>query len=134
MSTETRGIEIRYNWLRFMYACTIVLAGSTGLGQLLGFNLTGYPAQEPIWAGAGYSMMLALAIASVLGLRAPLRFSPVLLLQLTYKVIWFVAIFIPLSIVGQLPSYAISTAILWIAFVVGDLIAIPFRYLLAKGQ
>ncbi len=77
---------------------------------------------------------MALAIASVLGLRAPLRFSPVLLLQLTYKVIWFVAIFIPVSIAGQLPSYAIGTAILWIAFVVGDLIAIPFRYLFAKGQ
>ena len=134
MSTDSKGIKVRYNWLKFMYACTIVFAGSTGLGQLLGFNLTGYPAQEPIWAGAGYSMVLALAIASVLGLRAPLRFSPVLLFQLTYKVIWFVAIFIPLSIVGQLPSYAIGTAILWIAFVVGDLIAIPFRYLFAKGQ
>ena len=133
MSTGSEGIKVRYSWLKFMYACTIIFAGSTGLGQLLGFNLTGYPAQEPIWAGAGYSMMLALAIASVLGLRAPLRFSPVLLFQLTYKVIWFVAIFIPLSIVGQLSSYAISTAILWIAFVVGDLIAIPFRYF-AKAQ
>jgi hypothetical protein len=137
MSTETKGIKVRYNWLRFMYAYTIVFAGSTGLGCLVApstLNLLGYPAQEPIWAGVGYSMMLALAIASILGLRAPLKFSPVLLLQLTYKVIWFIAIIIPLSIAGHLPSYAIGTCILFATFVVGDLIAIPFRYLFAKAQ
>jgi hypothetical protein len=85
MSIDYEEIKVRYNWLKFMYACTIIFAGSTGLGQLLGFNLIGYPTQEPIWGGAGYSMMLALAIASVLGLRAPLRFSPVLLFQLTFS-------------------------------------------------
>jgi hypothetical protein len=138
MSTETKGINVRYNWLKFMYAYTIAFAGSTGLGLLVApstvLNLLGYPAQEPIWAGVGYSMMLALAIASILGLRAPLKFSPVLLLQLTYKVIWFVAIIIPLSIAGHLPSYAIGTSVLFATFVVGDLIAIPFRHLFAKGQ
>ena len=79
-------------------------------------------------------MTLAFAIASVFGLRAPLEFSPALLIELAYKVIWFIAIFIPVSIVGQLPSCAIRTAIIFAAFVVGDLIAIPFRYLFAKGQ
>jgi len=138
MSTETKGIKVRYNWLKFMYAYTIVFAGSTGLGFLVApstvLNLLGYPAQEPIWAGVGYSMMLALAIVSILGLRAPLRFSPVLLLQLTYKLVWFIAIIIPLSIAARLPSYAIGTCILFATFVVGDLIAIPFRYLFAKPQ
>jgi hypothetical protein len=43
MSTETKGINVRYNWLEFKFACAIVFAGSAGLGQLLGFNLTGYP-------------------------------------------------------------------------------------------
>jgi len=138
MSTETKGIKVRYNWLKFMYAYTIVFAGSTGLGLLVApsavLNLLGYPAQEPILAGVGYSRDLAFAIASVLGLRAPLKFSPVLLLQLTYKVIWFIAIIIPLSIAGRLPSYAIGISILFATFVVGDLIAIPFRYLFAKRQ
>jgi hypothetical protein len=138
MSTETKGIKVRYNWLKFMYAYTIVFAGSIGLGFLVApstmSNLLGYPAQEPILAGVGYSRDLAFAIASVLGLRAPLKFSPVLLLQLTYKVIWFIAIIIPSSIAGPLPSYAIGISILFATFVVGDLIAIPFRYLFARGQ
>jgi len=134
MSTETKGIKVRYNWLKFMYVCTIVFGGVFGLGQLLGFNLTGYPPQEPIWAGVGYSMTLAVAVLAVFGLRAPLRFSPVLLVEVIYKVIWFIAIIIPVSIAGQVPSYVINTAVVYAAFVVGDLIAIPFGYLFAKGQ
>jgi hypothetical protein len=134
MSTETKGIKVRHNWLKFMYVCTIVVGGSVGLGQLLGFNLTGYPAQEPVWAGVGYSMTLAVAVLAVFGLRAPLRFSPVLLVEVIYKVIWFIVIFIPVSIAGQLPSYVINTAIVYAAFVVGDIVAIPFRYLFTKGQ
>lgn len=133
MLTETKGIKVRQNWLKFMYAYTIVFAGFTGLGLVYPvLSLFGYPAQEPIWAGVAYSLYSALTIASILGLRSPLKFSPVLLLQLTYKVIWFIAIFIPLSIAGQLPSHAIGTSIVFATFVVGDLIAIPFRYLLSK--
>ena len=137
MSTETRGIKVRYNWLRFMYVYTIVVAGSIGLGCLVApsmLNLLGFPAQEPVWAGVGYTVLLAFAIVSILGLRAPLRFSPVLLLSLAYKVTWFIAILVPLLIAGRLPSYAMSTGILFATFVVGDLIATPFRYLFAKGQ
>jgi hypothetical protein len=137
MSTETKGIKVRYNWLKFMYVYTIVVAGSIGLGCLVApsmLNLLGFPAQEPVWAGVGYSVLFAFAIVSILGLRAPLRFSPVLLLSLTYKVTWFIAILVPLLIAGRLPSYAMSTGILFATFVVGDLIAIPFRYLFAKRQ
>jgi hypothetical protein len=138
LSTETKGIKVRYNWLRFMYVYTIVVAGSIGLGCLVApstvMNLLGFPAQEPVWAGVGYSVLLAFAVASILGLRAPLRFSPVLLLSLTYKVTWFIAILAPLLIAGRVPSYAILTGILFATFVVGDLIAIPFRYLFARGQ
>jgi len=136
MSTETKGIRVRYNWLKFMYAYTIVLAGGIGLAFLvvpsIVLNLFGYPAEEPIMAGVGYSVFLAFAILSILGLRAPLKFSIVLLLQLTYKVIWFIAIIIPLLIAGQLPSYAVVTSIIFATFVIGDLIAIPFRYLFEK--
>ena len=136
MSIETKGIKVRYNWLKFMYVYTIV-AGGIGLGCLVApgmLSLFGYPTEEPIWAGVGYSVLLAFAIVSILGLRAPLRFSPVLLLSLTYKVTWFIAILVPLLVAGRVPSYAMSTGILFATFVVGDLIAIPFRYLFAKGQ
>jgi hypothetical protein len=135
MLSEAKGFKIRYNWMRFMYAYIVVGAGSLGLGLLVApdkvLNLLGYPSQEPIWAGVGYSVLLAFAVLSILGLRAPLKFSPVLLLSLAYKVIWFIAIFIPLIVAGQLPSYAIMTGVIFATYIVGDLIATPFGYLLA---
>jgi len=138
MPPEAKRFKIRYNWMRFMYAYIIVGAGSLGLGFLVApntvLNLLGYPSQEPIWAGVGYSVMLAFAILSILGLRAPLKFSPVLLMSLTYKVIWFIAIFIPMLLAGQLPSYAIPTGMIFATYIIGNLIAIPFGYLLAGGQ
>jgi hypothetical protein len=83
MSADSKGIKVRYNWLKFVYAYTIVVAGSIGLGCLVApstLNLLGYPAQEPIWAGVGYSVLL---VASISGLRDLPRFSPVLLLSPT---------------------------------------------------
>jgi hypothetical protein len=135
MPPKAEGFKVRYNWMRFVYAYIIVGAGGLGLGLLVApntvLNMLGFPSQEPIWAGVGYSVMLAFGILSIFGLRAPLKFSPVLLMSLTYKVIWFIAIFIPLLFVGQLPSYAIPTGIIFATYIIGDLIAIPFGYLLA---
>ena len=136
MSTENEKIKVHPNWLRFMYAYTIVVGGVFGLAFLImpstASSLLGFPEEEPIMAGLASSVGVAFAILSIAGLRSPLKFSPVLLLQLTYKVIWFIAVIIPKLAVGQLPSYAIMSSVLYASFVIGDLIAIPFRHLLAK--
>ena len=136
MSTENEKIKVHPNWLRFMYAYTIVIGGVFGLAFLImpstASSLMGFPEEEPIMAGLASSVGVAFAILSIAGLRSPLKFSPVLLLQLAYKVIWFIAVIIPKLAVGQLPSYAIMSSVLYATFVIGDLIAIPFRHLLAK--
>jgi hypothetical protein len=33
---------------------------------------------------------------------------------------------------GQLPSFAVMASILYLTIIIGDLVAIPWRYLLAK--
>ncbi len=136
MSTENEKIKVHPNWLRFMYAYTIVVGGFMGLSFLImpgsATSIFGFPEEEPIIAGLAASTGVAFAILSIAGLRSPLKFSPVLLLQLTYKVIWFIAVIIPKLAIGQLPSYAIMSSVLYATFVIGDLIAIPFRHLLAK--
>lgn len=136
MSIENVKIKVHPNWLRFMYAYTIVIGGVFGLAFLImpstASSLMGFPEEEPIMAGLASSVGVAFAILSIAGLRSPLKFSPVLLLQLTYKAIWFIAVIIPKLAVGQLPSYAIMSSVLYATFVIGDLIAIPFRHLLAK--
>jgi hypothetical protein len=75
---------------------------------------------------------LAFGLLSILGLRSPLKFVPVLLIQLCYKSIWFIGVVLPLLVTGHFPSYAIPTVIIFATYIVGDLIAIPFSYAFAK--
>ena len=136
MTAETDKIKFHPNWMRFMYAVTAVAAGIFGIGFLAApdsmLSTMGYPAQEPVIAGVLYSLWLAIGIWSIAGLRSPLKFTPVLLLAMTYKTVWIIAIVIPRAIAGTLPSFAMVTAVQWVLFIVGYLIVIPWRYLFAK--
>ena len=132
----SKQVQLQRNWLRFMYIYTIAVAGSFGLAILvtpaLVVSRLGLPAQDPIMFGVTGSVYLAFAFLSILGLRAPLKFAPILLLQLFYKLVWFIGLAAPLFVQGQFPVSALSFVVIFASFVIGDLIAIPFRYLLAK--
>jgi hypothetical protein len=70
----------------------------------------------------------------MLGLRDPLKFAPVLLLQLCYKSVWFVGVVLPLLVRGRFPGYGLVTAAVFATYIAGDLVAIPFRYLIARAD
>jgi threonine/homoserine/homoserine lactone efflux protein len=133
MSVET---NIRWGWLKFMYVYTILMAGGYGLVILIApeviRSVFGWPMVEPISNGIVGSVYLAFGILSIFGLRSLLKFTPVLFLQLCYKSILFVAVLLPLLVKRQFPSYAIILVVIFTTFIVGDLIAIPFRYIFAK--
>jgi hypothetical protein len=126
------------NWLKGMYVYTIVMAGGLGLGIILSpemiKSMFKMPVAEPIALGIVGSVALAFGFLSIFGLRSPLKFVPVLLLQLCYKSIWFIGVILPLLISAQLPSYAIPIAIIFATFIIGDIIAIPFSYVFTKEQ
>ena len=133
MSAE---IKVRWGWLKFMYLATIVFAVVTGLAIIImpDFykSFSQWPADEPISLGIVGSVYLAFGILSIFGLRAPLKYSPILFLQLCYKVIWFIGVVFPLLFAGKFPSYAVITVVVFALFIVGDLIAIPFSYIFAE--
>ena len=122
---------VRYGWLKGMYIWTILIAGFFGLSFLFAPTMVqtimGYPTQEPLLIGICGSVYLAFALVAILGFLSPLKFVPVLLLQLCYKLIWFIVVFLPALIVGSLPSYGWMIAGIFATFVIGDLIAIPFQ-------
>ena len=130
-------MKVRWTWLKIMYAYTLIGAGGFGIGMLLMpglmIKMMGFPAQDPITFGIAGSVFLAFALVSVLGLRSPLKFVPVLLLSLSYKLIWFIAVVVPLLISQQFPGYASLLAVIFMTYIVGDLIAIPFPIVFAQA-
>src|SRR4030043_904647 len=136
MSKDIKEINVRWGWLKFMYIFTIVVAGGFGLGVIFfpsGIaSMYRIPKQDPILFGIVGGVYVAFGILSILGLRSPLKFVPILLLQLCYKVIWFVGIILPLLFVEPFPIYGIPFIIIFAIFIIGDLIAIPFSYVFAK--
>ena len=132
----SEDISIRWNWLKGMYIFTIVVAGLQGLGMIIMpdviRSMSGWPTQDPIVFGVCGSVYVAFGLLSTLGLRSPLKFAPILLLQLAYKVVWYIGVMLPLLFGGRFPSYGIVWAVILALFIIGDLIAIPFSYLFAK--
>ena len=128
--------NVRWGWLKGMYIYTIVGAGGFGLGIIMMpdvmRSMFDWPSQDPIVLGITGSVYVSFALLSILGLRSPLKFSPVLLLQLGYKVIWFIGVILPILVTGTFPTYAIVYVVIFATYIIGDLIAIPFSYVFAK--
>jgi hypothetical protein len=127
--------RIRWRWLRAMYVYTVIVAGGFGLGMLLApmriQSILGMPAQDPMTFGLNGSVFLAFGLAAIAGIRAPLKYCPVLLMELAYKLIWLLAVVVPLVLRGKFPTSAVVQVVIFVTFVVGDLVAIPFRYVFA---
>jgi hypothetical protein len=132
----TEDFKVRMNWLKAMYIYTILTGVGLGLGMIVIpeviKSMFGWPIAEPIALGIIGSVNMAFGILSIFGLRSPLKFVPVLLLQLIYKSVWFIGVILPLLIFGQFPSYAIIVAVIFATYIIGDLIAIPFSYVFAR--
>ena len=132
----SNDLKIRWGWLKFMYIYTIVSAGGLGLGIIAAPSVMqsvfGWPDQDPVFFGVSGSVYLSFAVVSILGLRSPLKFSPILLLQLGYKVLWLIGFFIPVLIAGKVPAHAILLIVIFATYIIGDLIAIPFSYIFSK--
>ena len=129
-------IKVRWGWLKVMYIYTIIGAGGFGLGSIVApgvmKSIFGWPDQDPIVFGVTASVYLSFALLSILGLRAPLKFSPVLLLQLSYKVVWFIGVVLPLLVSGNFPLHGVLHVVIFASYIAGDLIAIPFSYVFAR--
>ena len=116
--------------LKLMYTVTIVIAGSLGIGILAVSGTTqwifGVDCPRVI-SGLVGSVFLAFALLSVLGLRDPVKYIPVLFMQLLYKTVWLCFVALPLFIAGEMTMDMIPVIAVFLAVIVGDLFAIPFK-------
>jgi hypothetical protein len=123
---------IRWHWLRAMYILTAIVAGGFGLGMVVApvgtQSVLDMPAQDPVTFGLGGSVFLAFGVVAIVGIRAPLKYCPILLVELAYKLIWLLGVVVPVWLQGKLPGSAMVQVAIFVVFVLGDLVAIPLRY------
>src|SRR5207244_3326018 len=68
----------------------------------------------------------------------PLAMLPLLFLQVLYKVVWLLAVWLPLQSAGRAHDMSIGRlglpvlAVLFIIVVLGDLVVIPWPYVVAR--
>jgi hypothetical protein len=127
--------RVRLGWLRFTFLYTLIGAGAGGLAIVFGLPLVGslleIPAGDPYFVTAVGCGWIGFAAVSLLGVREPMRFAPVLLVQLVYKTAWLLLVFAPRVVEGHVPLYAWGLAATFVSYVVLDAIALPFGYLLS---
>ncbi len=132
----SENARVRWGWLKFMYIYTIIGAGGFGLGMILIpdiiQSLFRFPGQDPVVFGIAGSVYAGFGLVSILGLKSPLKFAPVLLLQLCYKLLWQIGVILPLLVSGRFPLYATTLLLIFVTYIIGDLIAIPFSYFFSK--
>lgn len=128
--------SIRRGWLKAMYIYTVFGAGGFGFALLI-FpapvrSVLRFPAQDSVVLGLYGSVLLASGLMAIPALRSPLKFVPLLLFQLVYKPIWLAVVAIPLFIKGQFPLYVVVISGVFLTYIIGNLMAIPFSYLFSK--
>lgn len=101
----TRGIStLRLNALRGGYLLLVVGIGA-GMWPVL---LRDGPRLDTMH-GAALSMLCAVGLLAVLGLRHPLRMLPLLMFEMTWKTIWTLRIALPLWASDRLDAHVVAT-------------------------
>ncbi|GAA3299045.1 hypothetical protein Dvina_20120 [Dactylosporangium vinaceum] len=85
------------------------------------------PEALPVPAGVVTCLLTAMSLLAFLGLRYPVRMLPVLLFEVTWKVIWIAAVAVPHLIAGDMDDAA-RKVLINCSLVVVIIAVIPWRY------
>lgn len=85
----------------------------------------------PVMDGVVTSLLTALSILALVGLRYPVRMLPILLFEVSWKVLWLGAVAIP-RLVGDDMNPALDELLFNCTFVVIIVAVIPWRYATAQ--
>ena len=91
--------------LRAMYLLLVLGLAFTVWPQILH-----HPTPWSRWHGVGCSLLGAVSVLAALGIRYPLKMLPVLFFELTWKLIWLLAVALPLWSSHQMDAENLETA------------------------
>lgn len=117
---------LRLGVLRFGY---LVVGG--GLVVYRWPALIGHDQSWPLMEGVVTCMLVAMSLFALLGLRYPLQMLPVMLFEVTWKLIWLAFVALPLWASDRMdPATGENTVMC--AWVVIPLAVVPWRYVFAR--
>jgi hypothetical protein len=90
--------------------------------------LIGHDASWPLMDGVVVCMLVAQSLLFFLGVRYPVKMIPILLFEMTWKVIWLSTVALPLGLAGELNDATASVSINC-SLVVIVLLILPWPYL-----
>ena len=125
--TAGRTVSAEVSIFRLYLLRTMYLLNFAGLGFAVWPQLINHGKLWDPFVGVAFSFWATLALLCGLGLRYPLQMLPMLLMQLTYKSIWFVAVMFPRWSAGQTTPMTKD----FLMGLIGDLIVIPWPYVLS---
>ena len=137
-STNTPEPELNLFWLKMVYGGTVFLGLTTGpimvFAPRLAYKIVGFPErlpeQDPLVFGIVGCFWTAAAIISIFGLKDPLKYLVIPMVQMIYKSMWLLCVFLPMWIWGDFPEYGWTLAIGNFLFLMLDLKGMPFHYLM----
>ena len=100
---------------------------AAGLGSQIWPEIVLHAQPWELMRGVVLSMLGALSVLALLGLRYPLQMLPVLFFELVWKSIWLAAVALPLWSAGRLDAATTETAF-ECSLAVIFLVIIPWRY------
>jgi len=83
-----------------------------------------------LWHGVGISLLTAMSVLAVLGIRYPLKMLPLLFFELAWKAIWLIAIALPLWSAHRIDADTAATIPECLMGIIVPIV-IPWRYAFA---
>ena len=102
-----------------------------GLAGLVWPLIISHAASTPRMTGVAWALLGAIGLLAAVGIRYPLQMVALLVLELTWKLIWLVAFALPLWLSGNLDE-AHSVSVYETSFGLLLLFVIPWRYVFAQ--
>jgi hypothetical protein len=124
-STEEVSVVHLY-LLRAAYLLLVVGLGTSVWPAL--FHHEAWPLTLSPWRGVGTSMIAALPILAVFGLRYPLKMLPLLFFEVTWKTIWLIAVAFPVWLHHAPIDDELAATIQACLMVLPFYLIIPWRY------
>ena len=114
--------KYRLYLMRVLFVITFLFLGKDAWTELI--------THEGVWnsiEGVAYSFWAAYSVLMILGLRRPLKMTPLLLLQFFYKLVWLIGVAFPLWRNNHFDGAKGLTVIFFVGIVL-DLLVIPWTY------